>query len=274
MPNQGEIEKRIVELRFENKQFTEATKETMKALDDLDKSLENTGTNANAFDHLSKSLNSLNLDSLSKMSENVESIGKHFTWFGRTVDHYADEITHSIAGMAQSGISSLTSLYNKYLGFDPNLAGFDEYEKKMGSIQTILTNTASKGTTLDEVTAALDELNHYADKTIYNFQEMTRNIGTFTAAGVSLDDATAAIKGISNLAAGVGSTPQQAANAMYQLSQALAAGTVNLQDWNSVVNAGMGGEYFQNALKETARQIAAARRKAERISGGFRHFDR
>lgn len=271
MPNQGEIEKRIVELRFENKQFTDATKETMKALDDLDKSLENTGTNANAFDHLSKSLNSLNLDSLSRMSENVESIGKHFTWFGRTVDHYADEITHSIAGMAQSGISSLTSLYNKYLGFDPNLAGFDEYEKKMGSIQTILTNTASKGTTLDEVTAALDDLNHYADKTIYNFQEMTRNIGTFTAAGVSLEDATAAIKGISNLAAGVGSTPQQAANAMYQLSQALAAGTVTLQDWNSVVNAGMGGEYFQNALKETARQIAEAKGIAyETFEGTFR----
>lgn len=271
MPKTNDTEKRIVELRFENKQFTDAAKETMKALDDLDKSLKNTGTNANAFDHLSNSLSNLNLGSLSRLSENVDSIGKHFTWFGRTVDRYSDQITDSIANMARSGISSLTSLYNKYFGFDPNLAGFDEYEKKMGSIQTILTNTASKGTTLEDVTEALDELNHYADKTIYNFQEMTRNIGTFTAAGIDLADATAAIKGISNLAAGVGSTPQQAANAMYQLSQALAAGTVTLQDWNSVVNAGMGGEYFQNALKETARQIAEAKGIAyETFEGTFR----
>lgn len=271
MPKSNDTEKRIVELRFENKQFTDAAKETMKALDDLDKSLKNTETNANAFDHLSNSLSNLNLGSLSRLSENVDSIGKHFTWFGRTVDRYSDQITDSIANMARSGISSLTSLYNKYFGFDPNLAGFDEYEKKMGSIQTILTNTASKGTTLEDVTEALDELNHYADKTIYNFQEMTRNIGTFTAAGIDLADATAAIKGISNLAAGVGSTPQQAANAMYQLSQALAAGTVTLQDWNSVVNAGMGGEYFQNALKETARQIAEAKGIAyETFEGTFR----
>jgi tape measure domain-containing protein len=42
---------------------------------------------------------------------------------------------------------------------------------------------------------------------------------------------------------------------MYQLSQALAAGKVQLMDWNSVVNAGMGGEVFQNALKRTAKNM-------------------
>ena len=58
-----------------------------------------------------------------------------------------------------------------------------------------LANTSSKGTTLDQVNNALDELNHYADMTIYNFTEMARNIGTFTAAGVDLDTSVAAIKG-------------------------------------------------------------------------------
>jgi len=111
----------------------------------------------------------------------------------------------------------------------------------------------TKGSTLEDVNKALDELNTYADKTIYNFTEMTRNIGTFTAAGFDLDTSVRAIKGIANLAAVSGSNPQQAATAMYQLSQALATGTVRLMDWNSVVNAGMGGKVFQEALKETAR---------------------
>jgi len=117
---------------------------------------------------------------------------------------------------------------------------------------------------------ALDELNHYADMTIYNFTEMTRNIGTFTAAGVDLDTSVAAIKGIANLAAVSGSNSQQASTAMYQLSQALAAGTVKLQDWNSVVNAGMGGQVFQDALKETAKVHGIAIDEMIKDEGSFR----
>ena len=81
---------------------------------------------------------------------------------------------------------------------------------------------------------------------------MAKNIGTFTAAGVDLKTATGAIKGIANLAALSGSTADQASTAMYQLSQAIAAGSVKLMDWNSVVNAGMGGTVFQRALAQTA----------------------
>ena len=120
------------------------------------------------------------------------------------------------------------------------------YEK----IQNFITLADTK---IEDVNKAFAELNTYADKTIYNFAEMTRNIGTFTAAGVDLEKSTTAIKGIANLAAGSGSNSQQASTAMYQLSQALAAGTVKLQDWNSVVNAGMGGQLFQNELKKTAK---------------------
>lgn len=158
----------------------------------------------------------------------------------------------------------------KALSLDPIISGFQEYETQINAVQTILANTSSKGTTLDQVNAALDELNHYADLTIYNFTEMTRNIGTFTAAGVDLDTSVAAIKGIANLAAISGSTSQQASTAMYQLSQALASGTVKLQDWNSVVNAGMGGQVFQDALKETARVHGVAIDSMIAKEGSFR----
>jgi len=128
----------------------------------------------------------------------------------------------------------------------------------------------TKGSTLEDVNKALDELNKYADQTIYNFTEMTRNVGTFTAAGVDLDTSVQAIKGIANLAAVSGSSSQQASSAMYQLSQALSTGTVRLMDWNSVVNAGMGGQVFQDALTETARVHGIAIDQMISSEGSFR----
>lgn len=155
--------------------------------------------------------------------------------------------------------------------FGPILDGFREYENQLNAVQTIQANTFSKGETTATINAALDELNAYADRTIYSFTEMTRNIGMFTSAGVGLKDSVAAIKGLSNVAAMSGSSSEQAATAMYQLSQALSTGSVKLQDWNSIVNAGMGGEQFQEALKRTARTYGVEVDKIIDKAGSFRN---
>lgn len=146
-------------------------------------------------------------------------------------------------------------------------------ERKTAEIRALssVNGEKTKSTTLEDVTKALDTLNEYADKTIYNFTEMTRNIGTFTAAGVGLDASVNAIKGISNLAALSGSTSQQASSVMYQLSQALASGTVKLLDWNSVVSGGMGGQVFQDSLTETARVHGVAIDDMIASEGSFRN---
>jgi tape measure domain-containing protein len=191
-----------------------------------------------------------------------------------------DTVSTKFSALQVMGVTALANITNSAvnagkrivsaLTIDPIKTGFSEYETKINSIQTIMSNTASKGTTMADVTRVIDELNTYADKTIYNFAEMTRNIGTFTAAGVGLEESAAAIQGIANLAAASGSTSQQASTAMYQLSQALAAGTVKLMDWNSVVNAGMGGEKFQEALKATARDHGVAVDALIEKNGSFR----
>lgn len=237
------VDERVVEMQFDHKQFESGIKTSLKSLDNLKKGL--------------------NFDSASKSLSNIEKQVKGFSLSG--IEKGVDLISSRFTNLGIVGVTALQNITNaaihagtqmvKALTIDPVLTGFEEYETKMNAITTILTNTASKGTTLEDVNNALNELNTYADQTIYNFAEMTRNIGTFTAAGVDLDTATKAIKGIANLAAGSGSTSAQASTAMYQLSQAIAAGRVSLQDWNSVVNAGMGGELFQNALKETAKQM-------------------
>lgn len=173
----------------------------------------------------------------------------------------------NIASKALMAGSSVLSSFT----FGPILDGFREYENQLNAVQTIQANTFSKGETTATINAALDELNQYADRTIYSFTEMTRNIGMFTSAGVGLKDSVAAIKGLSNVAAMSGSSSEQAATAMYQLSQALSTGVVKLQDWNSIVNAGMGGEQFQEALKRTARTYGVEVDKMINKAGSFRN---
>ena len=240
------IDKRIVQMQFDNQGFERGVSTTMKSLNNLNESLKMKGS-AEGLNGVNNNLRNLASIGLTGLSSGVDVVTGRFSALGIIGMTALMNITNSAVNAGKTLVRSLTT--------EPITAGFSEYETKMNSIQTILTNTASKGTTIEDVTATLDELNKYADQTIYNFAEMTRNIGTFTAAGIDLETSATAIKGIANLAAGSGSNAQQASTAMYQLSQALAAGKVGLQDWNSVVNAGMGGELFQNALKETAKEM-------------------
>jgi tape measure domain-containing protein len=174
------------------------------------------------------------------------------------------------AAVALGNIASQAAMkggsFAKSFAFGPINDGLKEYQTNLGSIQTILSNTQGQQVTgLQNVNKYLGELNTYSDQTIYNFGEMAKNIGTFTAAGVALPEATQSIKGIANLAAASGSSSQQASTAMYQLSQAIASGRVSLQDWNSVVNAGMGGALFQKALMRTATNFGALEKGAVKI---------
>lgn len=237
------VDNRVVSMQFDNAQFEAKTKTTMSTLDRLKKALNFEGS-TKSLQNLNNTAKSVNMSTL---ASSVETISSRFSTLGIVAVTALQRITNAAISAGSNLVKSLT--------IEPVLTGFNEYETKMNSIKTILSNTASKGTTLDDVNAALNELNLYADQTIYNFAEMTRNIGAFTAAGVDLDTSVASIKGLANLAAASGSSSAQASTAMYQLSQAIAAGRVSLQDWNSVVNAGMGGELFQNALKETAKQM-------------------
>ena len=234
------VDERVVEMRFDNRQFESNVQTSMSTLDKLKQSLKFTGA-TKGLEEVGAAAKKVDMNPLSNAVETVRTRFSALEVMGVTA---LANITNSAINAGKQMVKALT--------IDPIKTGFDEYETQINAVQTILANTSHQGTNLEQVNAALNELNKYADQTIYNFTEMTRNIGTFTAAGVDLDTSVSAIKGIANLAAVSGSTSQQASTAMYQLSQALAAGRVSLQDWNSVVNAGMGGKVFQDALMNTA----------------------
>ena len=252
------IDDKVVEMRFENSQFERNA--------------------ANSISTLAKLKQSLNLTGASKGLEEVNAAAGRVDMNG--LGSGVSAVTAKFSALQVMGVTALANIANSAvnagkkmisaLTIDPVKSGFQEYETQINAIQTILANTQKEGTNVKIVNKALDELNTYADKTIYNFTEMTRNIGTFTAAGVKLNDSVSAIQGIANLAAVSGSTSQQASTAMYQLSQALASGTVKLMDWNSVVNAGMGGKVFQDALIRTAEHLKTGAKAAIAAKGSFR----
>ena len=251
------IDSRVAEMRFDNRNFERNVATSMSTLDKLKEKLKLKDV-ATGLENITSAANKV---TFSHIGNETDTVGVKFSAMQVAA-------TTALVNLTNTAIQAGTSIANSLISAAKS--GFQEYETQINAVQTILANTSSKGTTLEQVNNALDELNHYADMTIYNFTEMTRNIGTFTAAGVDLNTSVAAIKGIANLAAVSGSTSQQASTAMYQLSQALAAGTVKLQDWNSVVNAGMGGQVFQDALKETARVHGIAIDQMIKDEGSFR----
>ena len=253
-----EVDRKVVELSFDNSKFEKNIKKSQQSLNQFKSDLDFKDS-AKSISVLTSAIESITLKPL---ENSVATVRESFNLLYRTVDNVMDRIANKIVDTGKK--------YAEMFTVAPITAGFEEYETQMGAIQTILANTSSKGSTLDDVNKSLNELNKYADLTIYNFTEMTRNIGTFTAAGIDLETSTRAIQGIANLAAVSGSTSQQASTAMYQLSQALAAGALKLQDWNSVVNAGMGGEVFQNALKDTAKTYGVAVDEIIEKAGSFR----
>jgi tape measure domain-containing protein len=254
------IDDRVVEMTFKGTSFISGATRVLQALAQLKSSLNGLKGAGHDLDGLNEAGKNVQLGHISSALDSIKSKFHAMSIVGIT----------ALATVASSAVTAGLHMV-KALTIDPIKAGLDVYETKINAIKTILANTQAEGTNLKQVTAALNQLNVYANKTVYNFGQMAKNIGTFTAAGVNLKDSVASIKGIANLAALSGSTSEQASTAMYQLSQAIAAGTVKLQDWNSVVNAGMGGKVFQTALINTARAMGVHIDSILQKAGSFRN---
>ena len=232
-----QIDERVVEMRFDNKEFEKNAKESMTTLERLKKSLNLEGA-AKGFDEIDKASKKVEV---SKLGAALDTVKNKFS----ALEAIA---VGSLLRIGQQAVDAGEKLL-KSLTIEPISQGFSEYELKMGSVQTIM---ASTGESLETVNRYLEELNHYADKTIYSFSDMTQNIGKFTNAGVKLEDAVKAIQGVSNEAAVSGANANEASRAMYNFAQALSAGYVKLIDWKSIENANMATLAFKQNLIDTA----------------------
>lgn len=231
------VDQRVVEMQFDNRHFENNVRTTMSTLDKLKQSLNLSGA-VKGLGNINTAAKSCNLTPISNAVQTVQLKFSALQVAGVT----------AMANLANSAVNYGKKIVNS-LTVEPITTGFNEYELKMGSIQTIM---ASTGENLQTVNKYLNELNEYSDKTIYSFSDMTQNIGKFTNAGVKLEDAVLAIKGISNEAAISGANANEASRAMYNFAQALSAGYVKLIDWKSIELANMATVDFKQQLIDAA----------------------
>lgn len=245
------IEERVVQMTFDNKQFEQGVSTSLKTIDDLKKALN--------FDEVEGSLKNIekafnNLD-LSGMANSIDFIASRFEPLGKI----ADTVLSGIAGKVVDVGKKIT---DAFFGFSDMSAGQSKYETRTKAVQTIMNAT---GKSIEEVEAVLDKLQTYTDETSYDFAAMVDNIGKFTSVGVDLELAEKAMEGIGNEAAKSGASIQQANHAMYNFAQALSTGAVKLQDWKSISNATMATKEFKEMLISTAIEMGVLQSQGENV---------
>jgi hypothetical protein len=244
------VDQKVVSMRFDNAQFEKGVRQTLESLNNLNESIErNTRSqNGQAFTNISNALTNMDQKISNGILPTMDAVTNKFSLFGTIADQAIRNVTDSVMKFSHDMLASLINVED----------GIQEYELKMGSIQTIMNGT---GASLEEVGEQLDQLNVYADKTIYSFKDMTSNIGKFTNQGVPLEKAVAAIKGIANEAALSGANAQQASHAMYNFAQALSMGSVKQRDWFSIETAMMATKGFKDALLQTATALGTVKKQ-------------
>lgn len=231
-----DVEQKVVQMRFDDKDFDEKAKKTMKTLDKLADKL--------SFDEVAKRSDA----AFKEVTENVEKIADQaYTIVDRVIDKIRNDIADKLVG------------YIKSATIDQVANGWQKYADMTSAVGTLL----SQGHKIEKVNKTLEDLSYFADETSYSFNDMLSGISSFTAAGVGLDDAKVALMGISNWAAQSGKNAQTASALFLQLSQAM--GTyMKRADWRSVETANMDTQEF----KQTALDTAVALGTLKEVSDG------
>lgn len=241
------VDSRVVEMQFDNRNFEKNVKTSMSTLDKL--------KHAFKMDDASRSMRQLNRE-IEKVNPGV---------LGQAVQ----QVTVKFSALQIAGYTALKRISDqaittgknliKSLSVDNIASGWDKYAEKTKSVGTLI----SQGYSMEEVTKQLEKLNWFTDETSYNFTDMVKNIGMFTAAGQTLEGSVEAMMGIANWAALSGQNAEKASHAMYQISQAMSAGVLRKEDYKSLQTANMDNLEFRRSLIEAGIELGKLKKTGE-----------
>jgi len=252
----ADVESKVVELSFNNSNFEKNAKTSISTLEKLKNAL-NLSKNAKVFDEIDRGVKKVNVNSLSYGIDTLRgklSSLKTVAAFSMIADE-AIKAKNAVEGFVKS------------VTIDQVGAGFDKYAQKTEAVQTIMAATADAYEDTEkqmaDVNAQLEKLNWFTDETSYNFVDMVGNIGKFTSNNIALDTSVTAMQGIATWAGISGAKTEEASRAMYNLSQAIATGSVKLIDWKSIENANMATAEFKQTVIETAEELGTLKKESE-----------
>lgn len=252
MPNNSNVDQRIIEMRIDNDKFEAGAKKTLDILDKLDKSLNGIGkVNSDGFDNVSKTMDIIN---------------DKFSIMGTVGDQVIRNLTNKVMELTSQFHNMATAFTTQQVG-----VGFEKFGDKTKAVQTIMASThkdigeiyADEAEQLEDVNSKIEKLTWYTDETSYAMMDMVSNIGKFTANGQDLEKSVTAMEGIANWASISGGHISEASRAMYNLSQALGLGAVTVIDWKSIENANMATQEFKQTAIATAEEMGRLQRVSE-----------
>ena len=241
------IDEKVVEMRFDNSQFERNVATSMSTIDKLKRSLK--------FDGISKGIedisDSANRIDFSGFSNAIDSVQMKFSALEVMAVTTLANITNSAVNAGLKLAKSLT--------IDPISTGWSKYNTKNQSVATMV----AQGYDIETVNSQLERLNWFTDETSYDFAQMVANIAKFTATGKDLDESVTAMEGIANWAALSGQNANTASHAMYQLSQAMGAGVMRLEDYKSIQNVSMDTDEFRQKALDAAVALGTLKKNAD-----------
>lgn len=230
------VDSKVVEMRFDNKNFEKNVKQSMTTLDKLKQALKLDGA-VNGLTAIEQRANSIKFHGL---ADTIDKVADKFSGLSMVGTMAMIRISQSVANVGLSMVKSLS--------VDNIMSGWEKLQQKASSMSTLI----SQGYDTSVVEEQLEKLNWFSDETSYNFTDMIDNIAKFTATGKGLEDSVTAMQGIALWAAKSGQNAQKASAAMYQLSQALGAGYMRKEDWKSIQNASMDTAEFRKQTLDVA----------------------
>lgn len=183
------VDSRVVEMRFDNKQFEREAKQSLTTLEKLKMSLKNLVTSNKGLDVLGSAAKT-SKSSIDQIADSVSALEKRFSFLGETVRMVANRMRDTVVntiggavnyvkeGIVQGGIRRATNIENAHY-----------------QLQALLKDEA-------EVQRVMDNAMESVDGTAYGFDEAAKAAAMFKASGIETGEAmTNALKGIAGTAA-------------------------------------------------------------------------
>lgn len=239
------IDTKVVEMKFDNKDFEKNTRQTMSTLEKLKAKLHFKGA-SDGLESISKAARNVKMDGL---ANGIETVNAKFSAMDVIATTALVNITNSAINAGKHLVASIST--------DQISEGWNKMGQQMSSMQTLMNST---GKDIEEIEGYLDELMWYSDETSYSFTDMTSALANMTATGGDIEKLVPMIRGMANATAYAGKGAAEFSRVIFNLNQSYGAGHLQLMDWKSVQLAGANSKQLTEELIRAGEELGTIKK--------------